>query len=181
MSNEGEFETLRVQDLQADARALDVQSFTEKHGAGFLLHLGRASLQSPEGPQHTVAIESRTGSGRVVTVTGYRVWRIRKTERSLAARFVSVGRTRNNDVVISDVSLSKFHAFFVTEGGVMKLQDARSRNGTFVNGVPVSAQGKGPPTTLRSGARVRFGAVDTTYLDPSSFHTLLLDLTSGED
>ena len=97
----------------------------------------------------------------------YLVYPIRKTERSLIARFYSVGQTRNNDLVIRDVTVSKFHAFFQDDDGGhgFVLLDARSTNGTFVNERKVPRQGQGTPIKVRSGDKVRFGGVELSFLD----------------
>lgn len=110
--------------------------------------------------------------GKSTGPESFAVWPIKKSGRSLISRFVSVGRTHNNDVVISDVSLSKFHALFVVEDGKVSVQGGRSRNGTFVEGVRVARQGEGPPTQLTSGVRIRFGAVELTYFDAAALRRL---------
>jgi len=63
----------------------------------------------------------------------------------------TVGRHRNNDIVVSDPKVSSFHARFdrTLEGFV--LVDLRSRNGSFVNGKRVDA------VVLQDGDEVRLG------------------------
>lgn len=63
----------------------------------------------------------------------------------------TVGRHRNNDIVVSDPKVSSFHARFdrTLEGFV--LVDLRSRNGSFVNGKRVDA------AVLQDGDEVRLG------------------------
>ena len=48
-----------------------------------------------------------------------------------------IGRADENDVVISDDGVSRFHAELLNQNGSLWLQDAGSRNGVFVNGVRV--------------------------------------------
>ncbi len=156
---------------------LDDAAFAARHGTGFLvMSSDAAGLQVPSGPHRTIAVEARTDSSESWTPVRFQVWPVRKSDRSLIARFVSVGRTRRNDVVIPDVSLSKFHAFFIEQDGGYVIQDARSRNGTYVGSQRVNAQGEGPPMTLRSGVRVRFGAVDLSFLDVTGLRSLVSDL-----
>ncbi|MCA9607519.1 MAG: FHA domain-containing protein [Myxococcales bacterium] len=160
----------------ADAKQLDEAAFATRHGRGFLvLSRESAGLQVPEGPRKTVALEARN-AGEHWKPVRFHVWPIQKSDRSLIARFVSVGRTRRNDVVIPDVSLSKFHAYVVEEEGELRLQDARSKNGTFIDGARVAPQGDGGPTVLRSGAKVRFGAVELTYLDAAGLRRLAREM-----
>jgi hypothetical protein len=84
---------------------------------------------------------------------------------------VSLGRARNNDLMIRATSISKLHAHCILgESGQVSLIDLGSTNGTLKNGkrlAPNEAQ------SLADGDRVRFGSVDTVfYLPPSLFHVL---------
>lgn len=77
--------------------------------------------------------------------------------------FISVGRTRNHDVVLRDPSVSKFHATFALEGEKLVVKDAGSRNHTYVNDRKLAE-----PSELVAGDRVRFGAVNGVICSPSS-------------
>jgi hypothetical protein len=84
---------------------------------------------------------------------------------------ISVGRSRRNDVVIDDPSVSKAHASLrrLTDDGASAVQawnlhgeparlaitDSGSKNGTAVDGVPVGPD----PRAVALGARVRLGTV----------------------
>lgn len=96
---------------------------------------------------------------------------IEKTKDNAFQRRVTIGRTRNNDIVLDDASVSRFHAFFQRdEQQVWSITDAGSRNGTFVAGRrvnPKSAVG------LVSGNKVRIGAVQLTFLTAEAFVDLL--------
>jgi hypothetical protein len=80
---------------------------------------------------------------------------------------ISLGRTANNDLVVPDVSISKFHAFFrdlgEQRGPRFDLTDAGSKNGTWVSGVPVPPRGAAVPIKL--GDRLRFGRIEFTVVD----------------
>lgn len=154
---------------------LPAASFAKLHGRAFLLlqRAGKVRLQTPQRPTKTLA--SRPGLQTELPPTKYIVFPIRKTERSLIARFYSVGQTRTNDVVVRDVSVSKFHAFFQdAEDGGFLLQDARSTNGTFVNGDRVPRQGQGDPVRVNPGDRIRFGNIEVTFMQADDFRELLL-------
>ncbi len=89
---------------------------------------------------------------------------------------MSIGRTSNNDVVIPDLSVSRFHAFLKPlEDGRFQLQDAGSVNGSSINGDAVPRQGSGPPMDLKSGDNVRLGRVELTFLDADALREFVLE------
>jgi hypothetical protein len=70
-------------------------------------------------------------------------------------RRVTVGRAVDNDVVINDQSLSRFHAAIsMTEAGGLLVADCGSANGTFVNGARIRTSGP-----LQPGDELRLGSV----------------------
>jgi hypothetical protein len=80
---------------------------------------------------------------------------------------ITLGRARNNDVPITDISVSKLHAWIRRgdngrfDSGDFSITDAGSRNGTFVNGLAVSRE----PHPLPVGARLRLGLVEFWFVD----------------
>jgi hypothetical protein len=156
---------LLLETLVDDAQRLSAEEFELRHGGAFLL-LTAASLSAPAGPCTTELKlledeESRTHTANLSVL----VYPIRRSAHSLV-HLVTVGRATNNDVVVRDVSVSRFHAFLKrADGGEFLIQDAGSTNGTSVNGRPVPARGNGPPQALRPGDDVRLGQVDLTFVD----------------
>ncbi len=133
-------------------------------GPGFFVQISPS--QAPTGPMRTV--DTWTPSNTLELVT-WILPVVRRPSSELA--FVSIGRLYGNDVVVSDVTVSKFHAF--VRDGQQLLQDAGSHNGTFVNNVRIAARKAGDPVALRSGDAVRFGSVQTNYLDTAGMHAFL--------
>ena len=92
----------------------------------------------------------------------------RQTSRSHFVDFVSVGRGTNNDIVVNDDSVSKFHAFFRRNDKHFFLNDAGSANGTLCNE-------KAAPEKNREGLlvssfdRIDFGNVRFTLLEVDEF------------
>ena len=154
-------------------RNLDFEVFAKLHGRAFLLMqraAGGERLHPPARPSRTLLTEEpdeRTD----LPPSKYLVFPVRKTERSLIQRFYSVGQTRNNDIVIRDATVSKSHAFFENsaDGSGLVLKDSRSRNGTFVNGAKVPAEG----TRVQPGDRIRFGHVELKLLDAAQLCDLV--------
>lgn len=78
-----------------------------------------------------------------------------RKQKTHAASMITLGRTANNDVVVADISVSKFHAYFrIDDGGQVELTDARSRNGTYVAKRRLQPQ---VPTVIASGEELCFG------------------------
>jgi len=70
----------------------------------------------------------------------------------------TVGRSRDNAIVIDHPSVSNFHATFTrTADSSLWLADLGSSNGTFVNGVQVLSNER---KFVKAGDRIRFGDVD---------------------
>lgn len=162
----------------------DIEAFAKLHGRAFLLlrrTTGAVPLRAPSRPTKTLvtAVDDDEES-RELSPAEYLVFPIRKTERSIIARFYSVGQTRNNDIVIRDVTVSKFHAFFqdADDGQGFVLLDARSTNGTFVNDERVPQQGAGEPVRVSTGDVIRFGGVELSFLNASELCSLVRSVTS---
>jgi ABC-type multidrug transport system ATPase subunit len=83
--------------------------------------------------------------------------------RRLPARVLRIGRAPDNDVVVSDLSVSRYHAELRNIGGAFQIADLGSHNGTFVNGqqvtvAPVTERdviGIGTSTFRLSGAELQ--------------------------
>lgn len=163
---------------RADAVALDATEFEVKYGKAFLLlgHDAAVGLQLALGPSRKTVSALLRADGEAWRPEDFRVWPVRKTPRSLSTRNISVGRTRTNDVVIPDVSLSKFHAFFRREDNVWTLFDAGSRNGTYVGDKRVRKTGEGAATIVEPGARIRFGSVELTFVDAAALRRVVLEV-----
>jgi len=108
----------------------------------------------------TVAPEATPSDGGGSTIELIAV-AVRK-RHDIFPEMITIGRTSNNDVVIPDATISKFHAYFRTTETGLELVDAGSRNGTRVMGrVLVPKQ----PAEVSVGARVKFGSIDLTLRD----------------
>ncbi len=69
---------------------------------------------------------------------------------TLAKQVTSIGRWDDNDVVIDDRWVSRYHAQLRREGEHYRLHDLDSKNGTFVNGQRIAA-----PTLLADGDEIQ--------------------------
>ena len=71
---------------------------------------------------------------------------------------LSIGRRPYNDVMLDDLTVSGEHAVLRTSNGESTIHDLNSRNGTLVNGVPVSQR------TLVDGDRIEIGIYRLHYV-----------------
>lgn len=86
--------------------------------------------------------------------TGIRTIPLRKSRRNAFGAKVTVGRARNNDVIIRAPKISKLHSTFLPTGkNGFSLQDMQSLNGTVVNGDRLSKKQK---VALKSGDLISF-------------------------
>lgn len=86
---------------------------------------------------------------------------VAKTQQTFPA-MITVGRTPNNEIVLHDVEVSKFHAWFRVADGRVELVDANSRNGTFVGHERLPPK---EPRIVATGSTLRFGSLELQLLD----------------
>ncbi len=178
-------ELLRVEDFVVACRTFNDAEFASRHGRAFLVHYGAVDqMRRPERPQptqvFTVETPFYTGAPLRTLKSDYLVYPIVSTGRSPYPSMITVGRTRNNDIILPDESVSKFHAFFRDAADVpadqpvpLVVQDAGSRNGTLLDGQTVPTARQGPALAVGPGALVRFGVVQLTFLDAMGLRELV--------
>ncbi|MBN1656437.1 MAG: FHA domain-containing protein [Deltaproteobacteria bacterium] len=82
---------------------------------------------------------------------------------------VKVGRARNNDIVLRHPSVSKLHAIFLTDQvGALGLQDAASKNKTWVNGEIITGR-----VNVETGDSIRIGSVETVLCNAITLRNTL--------
>jgi hypothetical protein len=130
--------------------------------------LGVDALARPRGPQRTVAATEYRDVKRFL---GDQALQLRALcPMALAVRkvttafpsMITIGRTSNNDLIISDIAVSKFHAFIREAEGGWQLLDAASSNGTFMGEKRLDAR---EPYALPLGSLIRLGRLRFQFLD----------------
>ena len=168
--------------LRARCAGMARADFARAFGHPWLVH----GLPRPPTSELSFRTKVGAGSGRVQVVGALSLqseditlFPVQKRAVNSWADRVSVGRARNNDVVLRHASVSKVHAHFTREpGGGWALSDARSTNGTFVN---LRAAVPGQPVGLRDHAMVRFGQLRLTlFLDPDEVYAALVRRAAPE-
>jgi hypothetical protein len=108
---------------------------------------------------------------RILNSPHYIVELRKRDKESTFANRISVGRARNQDVVLRQGSVSKSHAWFETdENGALMVADAGSKNGTRVRGQLLDVR---VPSRIQEGDVVEFGTVEATFLGADTLWRLL--------
>lgn len=171
---------IRVDDDQPDLRVGLDESTAEvpppaptRDRIGFSTHLDpeevRGSPSSPPSALDHLELRKRLVAAAYFTVP------IRKRELGTKpfAGKVSVGRARNNDIVLRHPTVSKFHAWFeLSDDGGLLVADARSKNRTWLAGEPLAAN---EPTLVPAGAAIRFGRVTTLVVTADALWRATVD------
>ena len=109
----------------------------------------------------TMSLSESTPHDAAVGALGLIVVAVRKRQ-DVFPEMITLGRTANNDVVIPDATISKFHAYFRVTAGGYEVVDVGSRNGTRVMGRVLVAK---QPAEVTIGTRLRFGSIDLVLRD----------------
>ena len=102
---------------------------------------------------------------------GFGFYPLRKNPKNPWKDRIIIGRATNNDVVLRHTSVSKVHARATCRDGRWSLVDAKSTNGTSVDGVALTPAGDGAP--LQSNTVVKLGGVVLTVLSSAELHRAL--------
>ena len=94
---------------------------------------------------------------------------MKRPDSESSANVFSIGRTRNNDLSMKDMAISKSHAVIRTSKGSFFIEDRGSTNGTRVNGRRLTDGA----VLLRDKDVIEMGNYEFTFLYPSSLHDLL--------
>ncbi len=87
------------------------------------------------------------------------------TAVSLSEKEISIGRDSSNDIWVADRALSRRHCLLVSQTDQVLLRDLGSKNGTLINGLPITEQ------VLRDGDQIAVGeSVFVFQLKPAEVH-----------
>jgi pSer/pThr/pTyr-binding forkhead associated (FHA) protein len=75
----------------------------------------------------------------------------------LRGDFVFIGRAPSNHIVVDHPAVSADHALLLRVHGSYWLKDLNSKNGTQINGVPVT------DAEMKDGDKIRFGSVTAVF------------------
>ena len=105
------------------------------------------------------------------------VLRVARADEGQEGERKRIGRTSDNDVIITHPSVSKRHAYFIfgplsrnRDSRSFSLEDAGSRNGTSLSGQRLV---RGEAITVRPGAHLIFGHILCEFLDEAGLYSRL--------
>ena len=130
--------------------------------AAFVRYRGEAD-ESTTGQTRSIdeEIEETLPHGRDwIPEQDYEIYPLAKKPGASFPDRITIGRTVNNDVVISDSSVSRLHAYVRRDGARWLVADAGSKNGSWLGGQSLLARREQP---LLSKTVLRIGDVDVTF------------------
>ena len=112
----------------------------------------------PAQPSPHTMVLARPGHEVAAPDSASRAFLLVRTEGAPQVRFdlggalISIGRASDNDVIVDDPEVSRHHCQLKLQHGAYSLADLGSRNGSWINGQPVSEVALGPGDLIRIGS-----------------------------
>jgi hypothetical protein len=112
----------------------------------------------PAQPSEQTMVLARQGSAPATADSASRAFLLVHTDGAPRVRFdlgaalISIGRASDNDVIVDDPEVSRHHCQLKLQHGAYSLADLGSRNGSWINGQPVSEVALGPGDVIQIGS-----------------------------
>jgi hypothetical protein len=153
------------------------EAFLERYECPFLL-----LQEGPDQPHDWANLSTSEASVKVVGSVprrppDARVVPLQKSDRNVFDSRITVGRARNNDVIIRSTKISKLHAAFHPRKASFQLEDMGSLNGTVVNGNQLSKKERMP---LQDGDLISFWHYLFEYIRLDSMLEILREIRPSE-
>ena len=176
-NQEGEgtgIETLSVSDLVEDLEKRGEDAFRHRYPHPFLV----LRYSPPDDPEEvdlqTVETQLSDFDHKEKRNPIIKVVPLAKSNRNAFKSKITLGRAKNNDVILRVAKVSKIHAAFVVGKDQWQLMDMGSVNGTVVNGDRLE---KNQSVKLDSGDIISFWRYVFEYQDLDSFIGILSKFT----
>jgi pSer/pThr/pTyr-binding forkhead associated (FHA) protein len=156
-------DTVSLRKLHDDYVEKGEEFFKKAHAESFLM-----VMDVPAHDDEYDTIELKTKAIDISALTPMKgpntdqVIELKKSDRNVFQSKITVGRAKNNDVVIRAPKISKLHAVFLKDGGKPSLVDRGSVNGTILNEAKLKPN---DPVSIKSGDIVAFWRFVFMYLD----------------
>jgi hypothetical protein len=112
----------------------------------------------PMPPSSDTMVLARPGDEASSGASQQRAYLLVRTDGAAPVQFdvggplISIGRASDNDVIVDDPMVSRHHCQLKLQHGAYSFADLGSRNGSFVNGQPISEVALGPGDLIRIGS-----------------------------
>jgi hypothetical protein len=164
-----------IVDLVHAARRLSQVRFVEEHRGLFLVRAVPPDEDDRRDFQTAVmGAETDEAPAAELEVAGWEVQPLRKRPGGAFEDRISIGRTRASDIVVRHAKVSKFHAYFTLDADGLKLTDARSKNGTFLDARRLEPN---RPVVVAEGSEVGFGPCVYKVMSAAQAYLVLKDLS----
>lgn len=174
----GKLETLSVNDLVEHLEKRGEDVFREKYPHPFLLFRYSPPVDHEEVDLRTVETKLSDFDHEQKKKPIVKTVPLVKTNRNAFKSKITLGRAKNNDVILRAAKVSKIHAVFIVGKDKWQLLDMGSVNGTMVNGERIE---KNQPVKLDSGDMISFWRYVFEYHDLDSFVAILRKLAKQKD
>lgn len=172
-------EEIPLEELVKEFKKIGRGAFQKKYTYPFLVSVAESAKDADLFVQRTMIADriegittlegppNRTGQFEKETCL-----RVSKSDRNGYVSKITVGRARNNDIVLRMQMISKLHAAFIVGANesIWEIMDMGSTNGTRLNEVRLK---KNEPNALKSGDIVAFGGFSFRFLVPVDLCKLL--------
>lgn len=165
---------VKIEEYAQLVREMTREEFAASHAHPFLLLHLEEDEDRAEWTFKTTTISSKRFSiaardgGLSEAASRYRAFPLVKSAGNPWRERISIGRARNNDIVLPHKSVSKLHAHFTqTEDGRLLLADAGSRNGTRLNSERLV---EGASLEAKPGDTITLGGVTLQLIDAGVLH-----------
>ena len=167
-------ETLSVDFLVEQLEKRGEEGFRRKYPHSFLVLRFSPPDDTEEADLQTVETKLSEFNQEEKRKPIVKIVALEKSDRNAFKSKITVGRAKNNDVIIRAAKVSKIHAEFVMDKDDWQLMDMGSVNGTMVNGQRLE---KSQSVKLGSGDMISFWRYVFEYHDLDSFIAILRKLS----
>ena len=136
---------------------------------------GAASLDETRESSVDLSQDTFVGSDQIHKPRRLELYPLVKKPNAPFPDMITIGRTPNNDVVLRDATVSRLHAFFRHRESKWQIADGGSKNGTFLDGVPLLARRE---KEVATGQTVKIGDLELTFYTAEELFKLLCLITS---
>ena len=148
--------------LNAESLSASEQVEEEPRGSSNLCKLNQTFMINSDDQ-----ISKKPGPGASLPYAIYPL--MKRTDTDSPAKTFTIGRTKDNDMTMKALAISKSHAVIFISKGAFYIKDCGSTNGSKLNDRSITEK----PVKLHDKDTISLGDYKFTFLTPASLHDLL--------